>query len=274
MRLNGGRERRALGCPERSGPMKVKDISSRENPTYRSFSRLLRTSGIRKQERALLTGPKPVQEVLRDYPDQCVGILWEQGTSPPHGSLSEGIRGYRLAPALFRELDIHGTHQPLLLVHAPHPPSWDPEQYRPGCTLFVPFQDPANVGAVVRSAAAFGVARVVLLKEAAHVFHPKSVRAAGSAVFRVTLEQGPSIQEMGGGALPMLALDPEGEDIGRFHFPEAFGLLPGMEGPGLPNELEVQTTLAVPMVKGTESLNAALAAGIALYVWRSRAGPL
>ena len=74
-------------------------------------------------------------------------------------------------------------------------PDWsDDAPWPDGCTLFIPFQDPENVGAVIRSAAAFGVARVVLLKEAAHPFHPRSSRAAGSALFQVPLYQGPSIR--------------------------------------------------------------------------------
>jgi tRNA G18 (ribose-2'-O)-methylase SpoU len=93
------------------------------------------------------------------------------------------------------------------------------------------------VGAVIRSAAAFGVSRVVVLKEAAHPFHHKSVRAAGSAILRVSLWEGPSIKELEKTKAPLVSLSPGGKDIARYKFPSTFGLLPGLEGPGLPESL-------------------------------------
>jgi 16S rRNA (guanine527-N7)-methyltransferase len=131
----------------------------------------------------------------------------------------------------------------------------------------VPFQDPENVGAVLRSAAAFGVARVVLLQEAAHPFHPRSARAAGSALLRVPMLQGPSITALVTQRAPLLALSANGCDVGGFTFPSRFGLLPGLEGPGLPESLRTPAALSIPMQPGTESLNAAAATAIALYVW-------
>ena len=112
------------------------------------------------------------------------------------------------------------------------------------------------------------VDRVVLLQEASHPFHPKAVRAAGSTLFRVPLLEGPSIEALHPDRLPLIALSPAGRDIGRFHFPERFCLIPGLEGPGLTDTLAKAETLSIPMARGVESLNAALAAGIALYLWR------
>jgi 16S rRNA (guanine527-N7)-methyltransferase len=170
---------------------------------------------------------------------------------------------------LFRELDTAGTHSPLLLLRVPDMPAWSDEDPWPeGCTLFVPFQDPENVGAVIRSAAAFGAARVVLLREAAHPFHPRSSRAAGPALFQVPLCLGPSIHDLAARQAPLIALATDGPELGKSPLPGRFGLIPGVEGPGLPEHLRQGPRRRIAMEPGVESLNAATATAIALYVWR------
>jgi tRNA G18 (ribose-2'-O)-methylase SpoU len=107
-----------------------------------------------------------------------------------------------------------------------------------------------------------------MLREAAHPFHHKSVRAAGGSILKVSLRDGPSIKELGKTGAPLITLSPKGKTIASYRFPTTFGLLPGLEGPGLPVTLRHTTSLAIPMERGIESINAALATGIALYVWR------
>ncbi len=190
-----------------------------------------------------------------------------QGTAPP----SEAITWIRLTDALFKQLDVVGTHAPLLLVSVPEIARWsDDNPWPEGCTLFVPFQDPENVGAVIRSAAAFGVARVVLLREAAHPFHPRSSRAAGPALFQVPLYQGPSLTELRVKNVPLIALDTTGPELSEVPFPDRFGLVVGVEGPGLPPQLRQGDRRRIAMRPGVESINAATAAAIALYVWSGR----
>jgi 16S rRNA (guanine527-N7)-methyltransferase len=169
---------------------------------------------------------------------------------------------------LFKELDVSGTHTPLILVRVPEIPAWcDEDSWSDGCTLFVPFQDPENVGAVIRSAAAFGVGRVVLLREAAHPFHPRSSRAAGPALFQVPLFHGPQLAELRVRNAPLIALDTTGPELSETPFPDRFGLVVGVEGPGLPPHLREGQRRRIVMQPGVESLNAAAAAAIALYVW-------
>ncbi len=186
-------------------------------------------------------------------------------TSPPEGS-PHAMAWYQLAPALFREIDVFGTRAPLLLVNVPPLPVWDPAEGLPeGVSLLVPFQDPENVGATIRSAVAFGVDQVILLEESAHPFHPKTLRASGGAVLRARLFEGPSIKKLPV-ALDILPLSTEGRNISTFTFPERFALLPGLEGAGLP-EAWRSRALTIPIRPEVESLNAAAAVSVALYAW-------
>jgi 16S rRNA (guanine(527)-N(7))-methyltransferase RsmG len=246
----------------------TRDLASESNPSYKLALDLLTGKGIRKHGRALIAGARVVAEVLDRFPDRVEAWLTDAKGTPPPDSETRPT-WFRLADPLFRNLDAAGTRSPLLLVRLPEIPLWSPDAVWPeGCTLFVPFQDPENVGAVIRSAAAFGVARVVFLKEAAHPFHPKSARAAGTALFQVALEQGPSIQDLQSTQIPLLALSAEGPDIASAPFPDRFGLVAGIEGPGLPGHLRSGPTRRIPMQPGVESLNAATATAVALYAWR------
>jgi tRNA G18 (ribose-2'-O)-methylase SpoU len=248
---------------------RVREISSHQNPTFRKLKRLLKTQGVDKYRQALIAGRKHIIEVFRDFPRLCTGIVASQKGSIPAEILTKDLPVYRLDPKLFREIDEVGTNHPMLLVHATPLGEWTDDRWPPGCTLFVPFQDPTNVGAVIRSAVAFGVPRAVMLAESAHPFHTKSVRVAGSSLFRIELLKGPSIRQLGKGMFPLITLSPKGRDIKGFRFPPTFGLVPGVEGPGLPTEIKATTSLAVPMEAGVESLNAAMATGIALFLWRA-----
>ncbi|MDR3634618.1 MAG: 16S rRNA (guanine(527)-N(7))-methyltransferase RsmG [Isosphaeraceae bacterium] len=256
----------SVGARAHGGP--VREVSSAANPAFKHARELLTGRGIRKQGQALLAGARTIAEVLSRYPERAEAWLTgTKGDAPPLAALT----WLRLADPLFQELDVSGTRSPLLLVRVPEMPEWtDDAPWPVGCTLFVPFQDPENVGAVIRSAAAFRVARVVLLQEAAHPFHPKSTRAAGPALFQVPLQHGPSIHDLTSRTVPLIALGTEGPELASEPFPERFGLVPGVEGPGLPAHLRAGHCRRIAIAPEVESLNAAAAVAIALYDYRSR----
>jgi tRNA G18 (ribose-2'-O)-methylase SpoU len=118
---------------------------------------------------------------------------------------------------------------------------------------------------ICNSAAAFGARQVILLAESAHPFHPKALRASGGAVMAIRLLQGPSIEELPADP-SIVALSTEGTDIRGANFPVSFGLLIGLEGPGLP-AMWRRRAHRIPTHAGVESLNAAAAATVALYEW-------
>ena len=106
---------------------------------------------------------------------------------------------------------------------------------------------------------------MILLAESAHPCHPKALRASGGVALQARLLAGPALDDLPSD-LPLLPLAADGEPLSRVVFPERFGLLVGMEGPGLPEKWR-ERAVAIPMAGEVESLNAATAAAIALYVW-------
>ena len=249
----------------------VKKIESDKNPLFKEMKKLLSGRGIKKIGRALVAGAKPIAEILKNFPGQCDAWISSGDREPPPFDAPEELSWYQLAPPLFETLDVFGTHAPLLRLKVPPIDPWQPSDgFGNGCSLMVPFQDPENVGAVIRSAAAFGVRQVILLAESAHPFHPRSLRASGGTVLSVRLRQGPSLKELPAD-LSIVALSVEGDDIRDTLFPASFGLLMGLEGPGLP-EIWRRTAFRIPIRAAVESLNAAASAAVALYEWSRQAG--
>ncbi len=248
---------------------RFREIESEQNHTYKELKKLLTVKGVKKTDTAIIAGKKIVDETMAAFPERCAAWISSAEHGPPPETLPPQTRWYMLAPPLFRELDVSGTNAPLLLVKVPAPGAWHPEDgFAEGCSVMIPFQDPENVGALIRSAVAFGARRIILLAEAAHPYHPKSIRASGGAVLKADLLMGPSIQDIPP-ELPVACLSGEGTDIRQYEFPKAFGLLPGVEGAGIPGHLR-KTAVSIPIRPDVESLNAAAAAAIALYEWARR----
>jgi 16S rRNA (guanine(527)-N(7))-methyltransferase RsmG len=247
----------------------LRTVESAQNRLFKDLKKLLTSRGVKKQGVVLVSGSKTVRDLLGTYHNQCRAWISNGDRDPPPPDAPAHLQWYRLHSDLFQALDVFGTHSPILLAAAPKIELWDPvEGFPEGCSLLVPFQDPENVGSVIRSAAAFGARQVILLAESAHPFHPRAIRASGGAVFSVRLRQGPPIESLPT-ELPIVALSPEGRAIDTIQFPGAFGLLPGIEGPGLPL-LRRDNAVSIPIRPRMESLNASVATAIALFVWAQR----
>ncbi|MEK7356480.1 MAG: RNA methyltransferase [Bdellovibrionota bacterium] len=257
-----------------------KMIASSSNSIFADWRDLLQSKGIKKHGLFFIAGERAVSDTLERVPQLARSLVVCADQEVP-AELIERARELTtgneprfsvisLAKPLFDELDVSGTHAPLLLAKTPEVPTARLEDPPQGLELMCALGDPANVGAVLRSAAAFGVSKVILLKECASPFHPKAVRAASAATLLTPLARGPSIQELPklalDGALhgPILALDMQGKDLGGFAWPASARLLVGEEGQGVPSSTKF-VFLSIPMATGIESLNATIAASIALF---------
>jgi RNA methyltransferase, TrmH family len=140
---------------------------------------------------------------------------------------------------------------------------WLSEPLGPLCVYLYGVHDPGNVGAILRSAEAFGASCVVLGKGSADPFSPKAVRASMGAIFAVPVARAGPLDRLPG---RKLALVPGcGVALAEVTAAEAFTLMIGAERDGLPEE-EVRSADEVAHIPiATDSLNAAMAATVALY---------
>jgi 16S rRNA (guanine527-N7)-methyltransferase len=246
-------------------------IESENNAIFKELKKLHGGRGVKKQGQTLVCGGRLTDEILERWPRLCRAWISSGDRIAPPERAPGHMKWLQLSPKLFQTLDLFGIRKPMVLCETPALEAWNPDEgAADGCSLLLPFQDPENVGAAIRTACALGVDRIVLLAESANPFHPKAVRASAGTVFSARLFAGPFLSDLPAD-LPVVALAAAGRPLAQARFPAAFYLLPGMEGPGLPAQWQTDA-VAIPMAPGVESLNAAVATGIALYEWRRCSG--
>ena len=128
--------------------------------------------------------------------------------------------------------------------------------------------DPGNVGTILRSALAFGAASVVLGPGCADPYGSKAVRASMGALFSVPVVRA----ELEACPAPRVALVARRGDVLRGTDVPAGTLVVGAERAGLPEEIVSACDLVAHIPIAGESLNAAMAATVALYEWTNRLG--
>ena len=133
-------------------------------------------------------------------------------------------------------------------------------------------QDAGNVGAILRSASAFGFKQVIALKGTAALWSPKVLRAGMGAHWGLQLHEGVSLSDLSVLELPVLVTSSHRGDFlhqllkgQALPMPCAWAM--GHEGQGVSPELEAMARLHVRIAQpgGEESLNVATAAAICLH---------
>jgi RNA methyltransferase, TrmH family len=141
----------------------------------------------------------------------------------------------------------------------------------PLVVVAVGIQDPGNMGTIIRSAEAFGATGVLATEKTVSRFNPKVVRASAGSIFRLPVVQAeakPLLAELRGRGLRLVATSShKGTPLPEAALGGPLALFIGSEGAGLPREVmgEIDETVAIPHSPRVESLNAGVAASIALY---------
>ena len=169
-----------------------------------------------------------------------------------------GLAGEEVAPHLLKQHSQLGSGTRALGIY---PQRWAPAAAGPVCVALWGVGDPGNVGTVLRAAHAFGAASVALGPGSADPFGPKAVRASMGAIFSVPVVRVTSIAELPGPTIALAAR--AGAPLEQTE--GACTLVVGAEREGLPGDVLAACDATAHIPIHTESLNAAMAAAIALY---------
>ncbi|HEY7891268.1 MAG TPA: RNA methyltransferase [Solirubrobacteraceae bacterium] len=133
----------------------------------------------------------------------------------------------------------------------------------PLCVYLHGVSDPGNVGAVLRSALAFGASCVALGPGCADPYSPKAVRASMGAIFAVPVARVQHVGDLPGRLVALVAR--RGEPLRNDGHDRPLTLLVGAERDGLPEDVLSLCEQVSHIPIASESLNAAMAATVALY---------
>ena len=145
-----------------------------------------------------------------------------------------------------------------------------------GILLLESVRDPQNVGAIIRSAKALGIGAVAMSDDCADIYNPRTVRASMGTLFSMPVVRVDDLAgyvtllRQSGRRVYAAALDETAVELGSFGMEKGTCVVVGNEGHGLTSELmnACDGRLYIPMSRGAESLNAAVAAS--LIMWEMR----
>jgi TrmH family RNA methyltransferase len=130
-------------------------------------------------------------------------------------------------------------------------------------------QDPGNTGTMLRTALGLGAAGIIALPGTVEVTNPKVLRGSMGAVFRlpwVELGMEDFLSWVRKEKVTLLAAATDGDPISGMDIRLPAAIVLGNEGAGLSPMIKTAgRAVSIPMSRGAESLNVAVAAGILLY---------
>lgn len=133
-------------------------------------------------------------------------------------------------------------------------------------------QDPGNLGAIIRSAAAAGASGVIISDDSVDVYNPKTVRSTGGALFKIPVLPEADIQNtislLKEKGIKVLGADPRSsKSIYEAHFARPLAIVIGNEGNGIKENILslCDEKVMIPMRDDVESLNAAVSASVILF---------
>ena len=236
-------------------------LRSRENPKVKRWSRLARDGRYRRKEgRALIEGPHLVAAAMQRKIEIVALLVVEDELANPEIRTLAGKSPTLLSRSVFRAI-VDAENPPGIAAEIAIPTGTPDE--KADSVFLEGVQDAGNVGAIIRSAAAFGIGNIYFDRNCADPWSPKVLRAGMGGHFQLSIvEKSPP-----DGIRLVCTVPQKGVLLEKADLTPPLCWVFGSEGKGVSPEVQLNAALRVTIPTGpdTESLNVAAAAAICLY---------
>jgi TrmH family RNA methyltransferase len=248
-------------------------VSSRDNALLKDLRRLAQdNTAYRKQGRVWIEGDHLCRAALAHGLKPALAVFsesfWPQARTE---WATAAVKTVLVADPLFAGLSGLESPAPMaFVIDLPAAPALEPLA---ASVILDRVQDAGNVGAILRSAGAFGFRQVIALKGTAALWSPKVLRAGMGAHFGLRLLESVEPDALDALAVPILTTSSHhGELLHRAALPWPCAWALGHEGQGVGDAVGARASQAVRIVQpgGEESLNVACAAAICLHASASQ----
>lgn len=237
-----------------------------------------------QKEKIYIYGRHALFEALINTPDALKKVFISPNVSDPDLLRLLKEKNVSTAPLKGTEVKADTGHQglvgvidieKLLVPYAKFLAELKPTNHT-AVALLGGLHDPHNVGAIIRSAAAFGFSAVLIPEREQAPITGTVVKTSAGMVFRIPLITVPSINEairdLNARGFDTFGLDGDGDPLDSQSFKTPSLFIVGNEGSGMSDETKklCDVVLSIPIHERTESLNAAAAAAVVMYQWSSK----
>jgi TrmH family RNA methyltransferase len=244
-------------------------VTSRTNPGYQALRALAEDRRARRQAGATLIDGEHLLDAALAAGISPRRLVFSAGALEGHLTAWRerlpGVPVLVLADALFASLSPVATPTGVLAEIAIPGPLDAPARF---VVLLEDIQDPGNLGALLRTAAAAGVERAFLSTACADAWSPKCLRGGQGAHFRLAIQERAELPEVARAFPGVIHAAVLGAEASLFDLDlrGAVGFAFGNEGAGLSEALRAEASpFTIPMSGRVESLNVAAAAAICLF---------
>lgn len=254
----------------------MEKITSKNNELIKYAKKLFTSRKARTQERKfVLEGARLSFDALNSNCEIDTFLITEKAAEKYPDQLSKMLEAARSAYLISDEAaqklgETENTQGVFCICEIPNTESCIEKNKK--YTALDSLQDPANLGAIIRTAEALGIDGAICFN-CCDIYNPKVLRASMGSILRLPIvlsdDLVDDIEKVKALGFSVFAAVPsrEAEDITRIDFPASSIMIIGNEGNGISDEVKAAATkqVTINMLGRAESLNASMAGAITMW---------